>query len=111
MVSSGSQSSASAPASVAWAAVGQPSLSRFLRRRSGAKQMAKRRHNLNMMHTIFITANNGVESSAPGMPHSQSQNISDEITTTGLRVKRRARSMGVIVSFSRTWIQGRARWV
>jgi hypothetical protein len=45
------------------------------------------------------------------MPHSQSQNISDEITTTGLRVKRRARSMGVIVSFSRTWIQGRARWV
>jgi hypothetical protein len=73
--------------------------------------MAKRRHNLNMMHTIFITANNGVESSAPGMPHSQSQNISDEITTTGLRVKRRARSMGVIVSFSRTWIQGRARWV
>ena len=55
-------------------------------------------------HAILATANSGVESSAPGMPHSQSQNISDEITIIGLRVKRRASSMGVMVSPSKMWI-------
>ena len=54
--------------------------------------------------TIFSTASNGTLRNAPTIPHIQSQNISDDITSTGLSVKRRASSIGVIVSPSIRWM-------
>src|SRR5437016_13581343 len=44
--------------------------------------------------TIFTMASIGTARIAPGTPHIQNQNTSARMTSTGLSVKRRARSMG-----------------
>ena len=54
--------------------------------------------------TILNTASSGTLRNAPGMPHSQSQNSSEAITSTGFRVKRLASSSGVTVSPSSRWM-------
>ena len=53
---------------------------------------------------IFVIASIGTARIAPGTPHIQYQKMSDKMMSTGLRVKRRASSMGVIVSPSIRWM-------
>ena len=53
---------------------------------------------------ILVVARIGAERIAPGTPHSQNQNTKEKITNTGLRVNRLARSIGVAVSPSITWM-------
>src|SRR5579864_6590443 len=55
-------------------------------------------------HTILVVARIGAERIAPGTPHSQNQNTKEKITRTGLSVNRLARSIGVTVSPSITWM-------
>src|SRR5580693_6915482 len=58
--------------------------------------------------TILVVARIGAERIAPGTPHSQNQNTKEKTTRTGLSVNRLARSIGVTVSPSITWMaQGR----
>src|SRR6478736_9878614 len=47
--------------------------------------------------TILVIASIGVARIAPGTPHIQCQNTSEMMTSTGLIVNRRARSIGVMV--------------
>ena len=53
---------------------------------------------------ILVVARIGAERIAPGTPHSQNQNTKEKTTRTGLRVNRLARSIGVAVSPSITWM-------
>ena len=55
--------------------------------------------------TILVVARIGAERIAPGTPHSQNQNTKEKITRTGLSVNRLARSIGVAVSPSITWMR------
>jgi uncharacterized membrane protein len=54
--------------------------------------------------TIFVVARIGAERIAPGTPRSQNQNTKEKTTRTGLSVNRLARSIGVTVSPSITWV-------
>src|SRR6476660_4239886 len=53
-------------------------------------------------HTILVVARIGAERTAPGTPHSQ--NTKEKTTRTGLSVNSLARSIGVTVSPSITWM-------
>jgi hypothetical protein len=79
-------------------------LFRFLRSGTGAKQMTKRRQNLDMIaHDFRDRQQRRREQRAWYAPQPVPEH-SDDITITGLSVKRRASSIGVMVSPSRMCI-------
>src|SRR6185295_5053412 len=54
-------------------------------------------------HTTLIETRIGTDNRAPGMPQSQVQKINETKITTGLRVKRRPSTIGVMKLASNRW--------
>ena len=73
-------------------------------RSSTGENMAESRKGTNAITHDLGCGQNGAERIAPGTPHSQNQNTKEKTTRTGLSVNCLARSIGVTVSPSITWI-------
>ena len=56
--------------------------------------------------TILVIASIGTERIAPGAPHIQNQKTSEMMTRTGLRMNRRARSIGIKNHQLSWWFDG-----